>query len=68
MGGFKDLIAEIRTEFDKLEAGTSARLHGLFDRLIGDAPALEVEVKADVEQVAKDAVADVATAATEAKA
>lgn len=66
MGGFKDLIAEIRTEFDKLEAGAATRLHGLLDRLIGDGATLETEAKADAEQVAHDAEAAAAPVVTEA--
>lgn len=41
MHDYKDLIEEIRAEFDELETGAATRLHGLFDRLLGDEAACE---------------------------
>jgi hypothetical protein len=32
---YKDLIEEIRAEFDQLEAGAATRLHALLDQLVG---------------------------------
>lgn len=65
MSDMKNLLDEIRAEFDKLETGVSTRLHALLDRVLGDAPALEAEVKSDAETVAHDAEAAAALVATE---
>lgn len=67
VGDYKAVIEELRVEFDKLEAGASARLHALLDRLTGHVPAVEAEVKADAEQVAHDAETAAAPVVAEAE-
>lgn len=52
---YKDLLEEIRAELNKLEAGASARLHGLLDQLTAHVGPVEAEVKTDAETVAHDA-------------
>jgi len=69
MSAMKNLQAEghaLIAQLEEKEHELAAAFRDWFNRLTGAVPAVEAEVKADAEQVAKDAVAAEAPVAAEA--